>query len=265
MEAGTTTTNLTARLPILNPADYDLWLMRIEQYFLMTDYSLWEVIKNGNKVLKKTVGTVEHINSLYMTTKFKMSMTRQMSFFLGLQISQSPRGIFINQSKYASKVVKKYDMLTSKSVEIPMVEKSKLDEDLHGNAVDATLYHDMISSLIHLTSSRPDLIYVVCLCARMSMIAYVDADHTGCQDTRRSTSGSAQFLGASGKWNRGSIHLHQTFTKRKIQLLDRKARYEKHVSGNVETSGRGNGRVMVAKGIASISTSSSSGMISLTV
>ncbi|GKA91223.1 hypothetical protein Tco_0813093 [Tanacetum coccineum] len=47
MEAGTTTTNLTARLPILNPANYDLWLMRIEQYFLMTDYSLWEVIKNA--------------------------------------------------------------------------------------------------------------------------------------------------------------------------------------------------------------------------
>ncbi|GJX10439.1 hypothetical protein Tco_0200298 [Tanacetum coccineum] len=57
MEAETTTTTLTARLPILNPGDYDLWLMRIEQYFLMTDYSLWEVIKNGNKVLKKTVGT----------------------------------------------------------------------------------------------------------------------------------------------------------------------------------------------------------------
>ncbi|GJY91520.1 ribonuclease H-like domain-containing protein [Tanacetum coccineum] len=59
MEVGTTTTNLTARLPILNPADYDLWLKRIEQYFLMTDYSLWEVIKNGNKVLKRTVGIVE--------------------------------------------------------------------------------------------------------------------------------------------------------------------------------------------------------------
>ncbi|GJZ70105.1 putative ribonuclease H-like domain-containing protein [Tanacetum coccineum] len=59
MEAGTTTTTLTARLPILNPGDYDLWLMRIEQYFLMTDYSLWEVIKNGNKVLKKTVRETE--------------------------------------------------------------------------------------------------------------------------------------------------------------------------------------------------------------
>ncbi|GKD51629.1 hypothetical protein Tco_1280605, partial [Tanacetum coccineum] len=55
MEAGTTSTTLTARLPILNPGEYDLWLMRIEQYFLMTDYSLWEVILNGNKVLKRTV------------------------------------------------------------------------------------------------------------------------------------------------------------------------------------------------------------------
>ncbi|GJU53606.1 hypothetical protein Tco_1227320 [Tanacetum coccineum] len=61
IEVGTTTNNnLTARLPILNPGDYDLWLMRIEQYFLMNGYSLWEVIKNGNKVLKKMVGTVEH-------------------------------------------------------------------------------------------------------------------------------------------------------------------------------------------------------------
>nr|GEU75501.1 hypothetical protein [Tanacetum cinerariifolium] len=59
MEAGTSATILTVKLPILNPGEYDLWLMRIEQYFLMTDYSLWEVIKNGNKVLTKTVGIVE--------------------------------------------------------------------------------------------------------------------------------------------------------------------------------------------------------------
>nr|GEV88470.1 retrovirus-related Pol polyprotein from transposon TNT 1-94 [Tanacetum cinerariifolium] len=50
---------MTAKLPILNPGEYDLWLMRIEQYFLMTDYSLWEVIKNRKKVLKKTAGTSE--------------------------------------------------------------------------------------------------------------------------------------------------------------------------------------------------------------
>ncbi|GJS13569.1 retrovirus-related pol polyprotein from transposon TNT 1-94 [Tanacetum coccineum] len=101
-----------------------------------------------------------------ITIKFKMSMMGQMSFFLGLQISQSPRGIFLNQSKYASEIIKKYGLLISDSVYTPMVEKSKLDEDLQGKQVDATLYHGMIGSLMYLTSSRPDLIYAVCLCAR---------------------------------------------------------------------------------------------------
>ncbi|GJU47565.1 retrovirus-related pol polyprotein from transposon TNT 1-94 [Tanacetum coccineum] len=172
-----------------------------------------------------------------MTTKFKMSMMGQMSFFLGLQISQSPRGIFINQSKYASEIVKKYGLLTTDSVDTPLVEKSKLDEDLQGKQVDATLYRGMIGSLMYLTSSRPDLIYAVCLCARyqakptekhlqavkrifrylkgtinmglwyskdtgMSLTAYADADHAGCQDTRRSTSGSAQFLDYGFQFNK---------------------------------------------------------------
>ncbi|GJT49265.1 retrovirus-related pol polyprotein from transposon TNT 1-94 [Tanacetum coccineum] len=97
-----------------------------------------------------------------MTTKFKMSMMGQMSFFLGLQISQSPRGVFLNQSKYASENIKKYGLLTSDYVDTPMVEKNKLDEDLQGTPVDATLYRGMIGSLMYLT----DLIYAVCLCAR---------------------------------------------------------------------------------------------------
>ncbi|GJR39787.1 retrovirus-related pol polyprotein from transposon TNT 1-94 [Tanacetum coccineum] len=101
-----------------------------------------------------------------ITTKFKMSMMGQMSFFLRLQISQSPRGIFINQSKYASEIVKKYGLLTTDSVDTPVVEKNKLDDDLQGKQVDATIYHGMIRSLMYLTSSRPDLIYAVCLCAR---------------------------------------------------------------------------------------------------
>ncbi|GJX98877.1 retrovirus-related pol polyprotein from transposon TNT 1-94 [Tanacetum coccineum] len=161
-----------------------------------------------------------------MTTKFKMSMMGQMSFFLGLQISQSHRVIFINQLKYSYEIVKKYGMLTSNLVDAHTVEKSKLDEDLQGTPIDVILYHGMIGSLMYLTSSRPDLIYAVCLCAwyqakptekhlnavkrifrylkrtinmglwyskdtGMSMTTYADADHAGCQDTRRSTSGSA--------------------------------------------------------------------------
>nr|GEV04697.1 hypothetical protein [Tanacetum cinerariifolium] len=54
-KAGSTTTTLTAKLPILNQGEYDLWLIRIEQYFLMTDYSLWKVIKNDAKLLMEAI------------------------------------------------------------------------------------------------------------------------------------------------------------------------------------------------------------------
>ncbi|GJU73169.1 retrovirus-related pol polyprotein from transposon TNT 1-94 [Tanacetum coccineum] len=67
--------------------------------------------------------------SKIMCSKFKMSMMGKISFFLGLQISQSPRGIFLNQSKYALESLKKYGMESSDPVDTPMVEKSKLNED----------------------------------------------------------------------------------------------------------------------------------------
>ncbi|GJV27478.1 putative ribonuclease H-like domain-containing protein [Tanacetum coccineum] len=171
-----------------------------------------------------------HIFSKEMSSKFQMSMMGQMSFFLGLQVSQSPRGIFINQAKYALETLKKYGMDLSDPVDTPMVDRLKLDEDLMGIPVDQTRFRGMVGSLMYLTASRPDLVFAVCMCARyqakptkkhfeaikrvfrylkgtinmglwypkdnaMSLTAYADADHAGCQDSRRSTSGSAQFLG----------------------------------------------------------------------
>ncbi|GKF88795.1 hypothetical protein Tco_0262758, partial [Tanacetum coccineum] len=70
-----------------------------------------------------------------------------------LQFSQSPRGIFINQTKYALEILKKYDMDSSDSVDTLMVERTKLDEDLPGTPVDATRYRGIIGSLMYLTSS----------------------------------------------------------------------------------------------------------------
>ncbi|GJR01796.1 retrovirus-related pol polyprotein from transposon TNT 1-94 [Tanacetum coccineum] len=170
-----------------------------------------------------------------MFSKFKMSMMGKISFFLGLQISQSPRGIFLNQSKYALESLKKYGMESSDPVDTPMVEKSKLDEDLQGKAIDLTHYHGMVGTLMYLTASRPDLTFVVCMCARyqarpiekhlhavirifkylrgtvnrrlwypkdsfIALTAYADADHAGYQVTnyqvtRRRTSGSMELLG----------------------------------------------------------------------
>nr|GEY05600.1 hypothetical protein [Tanacetum cinerariifolium] len=124
-----------------------------------------------------------------------------------LLISQNPRGIFINQSKNALESLKKYDFESCDPVDTLMVEKSKLDEDKEGKAIDPSHYRGMTGTLLYLTASRPDLQFAICMCARyqarptekhdssVALIAFADADHAGCQDTRRSTSGSVQFLG----------------------------------------------------------------------
>ncbi|GJR38070.1 retrovirus-related pol polyprotein from transposon TNT 1-94 [Tanacetum coccineum] len=78
--------------------------------------------------------------SKIMCSKFQISMMGKLSFFLGLQISQSPRGIFLNKSKYALESIKKYGMETCEPADTPMVKKSKLDEDPQGKAVDPTRY-----------------------------------------------------------------------------------------------------------------------------
>nr|GEY87794.1 Gag-Pol polyprotein [Tanacetum cinerariifolium] len=148
-------------------------------------------------------------------------------------LKQAPRvclrGIFINQSKYALESLKKYGFESCDPVDTPMVEKSKLDDD-KGKAVDPSHYRGMIGTLLYLTASRPDLQFAICMCARyqarpiekhlhavkrifqylrgtvnrglwylkdslIALTTFTDVDHAGCQDTRRSTSGSLQFLG----------------------------------------------------------------------
>ncbi|GKA55673.1 retrovirus-related pol polyprotein from transposon TNT 1-94, partial [Tanacetum coccineum] len=91
-----------------------------------------------------------------------------------LLITQSSKGIFLNQSKYALESLKKYGMESSDPVDTPMVEKSKLDEDPQGKVVDLTHYRGMVGTLMYLTAN---------------------VDHAGCQDTRRSTYGIMQLLG----------------------------------------------------------------------
>ncbi|GJR87584.1 hypothetical protein Tco_0211595 [Tanacetum coccineum] len=95
-----------------------------------------------------------------------MSMMGEMTFFLGLQVNQSPRGIFINQSNYVLEILKKYGMETCDPVGTPMEIKDKLDLDQNGSPVDATKYRSMIGALMYLTSSRPDIVHATCLCAR---------------------------------------------------------------------------------------------------
>nr|GEY35765.1 hypothetical protein [Tanacetum cinerariifolium] len=112
-----------------------------------------------------------------------MSMMGKISFLLGLQISQSPRGIFINQSKYALESLKKYDFESCDPVDTPMVEKSKLDEarptEKHLHAVKR------IFRYLRGTVNR-GLWYLKDFL--IALTSFADADHAGYQDTCRSTS-----------------------------------------------------------------------------
>nr|GEZ14645.1 retrovirus-related Pol polyprotein from transposon TNT 1-94 [Tanacetum cinerariifolium] len=153
----------------------------------------------------------------------------ELKFFLGIQIHQSPRGIFINQAKYAQKILIKHGMTSCDSVGTPMATKH-IDADLSGTPVDQTKYRSMVGALMYLTASRPDIIHATFYCARyqakpsekhltavkqifqylkdtihmrlwyskdigFELTAFSDSDHVGCLDSRKSTSGGIQFLG----------------------------------------------------------------------
>ncbi|GJT79059.1 hypothetical protein Tco_1045784 [Tanacetum coccineum] len=84
----------------------------------------------------------------------------------GLQVYQSPRGIFINQSKYTLDILKMHGMEKCDNIGTPMATQPKLDADLSRTPVDQTKYHSMIGSLMYLTSSRPYLVHATCYCTR---------------------------------------------------------------------------------------------------
>ncbi|GKC09989.1 retrovirus-related pol polyprotein from transposon TNT 1-94 [Tanacetum coccineum] len=75
----------------------------------------------------------------------------ELKFFLGIQIRQSPHGIFINQAKYAQEILKKNGMTSCDSIGTPMTTKP-LDANLSGTPVDQMKYHSMVGELI--TSRR---------------------------------------------------------------------------------------------------------------
>ncbi|GJY43155.1 retrovirus-related pol polyprotein from transposon TNT 1-94 [Tanacetum coccineum] len=179
------------------------------------------IFGSTNPKLSKRFEKLRHI-------KFEMSMIGELKFFLGIQIHQSLRGIFINQVKYAEKILKKHGVTSCDSVGTPMATKH-LDANLSGTPVDQTKYRSMVGALMYLTASRPDIVHATCYCARyqarptkkhlrevnrifrylkntinkglwylkdigFKLTAFSDSDHVGCLDSRNSTSGGIQFL-----------------------------------------------------------------------
>ena len=165
-----------------------------------------------------------------MKSEFQMSMMGKLHFFLGLNIQQSNEGIFINQEAYTRKLLTRFGMDNCTNARVPMAHGTKLCPSLDSPAVDIQTYRSMIGSLLYLTASRPDIMFVVCYCARFQanprephqlaiknilryihkspslglwypaetpfyLHAYTEADLGGCHLDRKSTSGGCQFIG----------------------------------------------------------------------
>jgi hypothetical protein len=184
-----------------------------------------------------------------MESKFEMSMIGELSFFLGLQITQKSEGIFLSQEKYLREMLKRFQMEGSKAMGTPMVTGCKLSKDSDSPDVDQSSYRSMIGSLLYITASRPDIMHVVGIVGRyqatpkqshllvvkrifrylketmnyglwypknqnFQLSVYSDVDWANCMDERKSTSGGVFFLGDSlVAWlskKQGSISLSTT-------------------------------------------------------
>ncbi|GJT79722.1 putative ribonuclease H-like domain-containing protein [Tanacetum coccineum] len=161
-----------------------------------------------------------------MHEKFQMSSMGELTLFLGLQVEQKKDGIFICEDKYVAKILKKFGFTEVKTASTPMETQKPLLMDEDSEEVDVHMYRSMICSLMYLTSSRPDITFAVCACARyqvnpkvlhlyavkrifrylkgqpklglwypkdslFDLVAYTDSDYAGASLDRKSTTGGS--------------------------------------------------------------------------
>lgn len=91
--------------------------------------------------------------ALVMQKEFEMSMLGELTYFLGLQVQQNEDGIFLSQTKYLKKILKKNGMEDSKPVCTPIVTGCSLNINDESTAVHQPTYRSMIGSLLYLTST----------------------------------------------------------------------------------------------------------------
>jgi hypothetical protein len=167
-----------------------------------------------------------------MTDRFEMSMMGELKFFLGFQIKQLEDVSFLSQTKYTHDILKKFGMDKVKPIKTPMGTNGHLDLDMGEKSVDQKVYRSIIGYLLYLYASRPDIMLIVCMCARFQaaskkchmrsikriirylvltpnvglwypkgshfdLISYSDVDYARCKVDRKSTSRTCQFLGRS--------------------------------------------------------------------
>jgi hypothetical protein len=110
-----------------------------------------------------------------MESEFQMSMMGELTFFLGIQVKQTKQGTFVHQAKYTKELMKKFNMAELKPVSTPMSSAASLGPDKDDDAVDQREYRSIISSLLYLTATRPDIQFAVglCTCFQSSLALHI--------------------------------------------------------------------------------------------
>ncbi|GJT02972.1 putative RNA-directed DNA polymerase [Tanacetum coccineum] len=204
--------------------DQTLFIKRQKGHILLVQIYVDDIIFGSTK--KELCDEFEKL----MKDKFQMSSMGELTFFLGLQVQQKKKGIFISQDKYVHEILRKYNYTDVKSASTPTYLEKPLFQDGDVADVDEHLYRSMIRSLMYLIASRPDIMFAVCACARfqgslktshllavkrifrylkgkpslglwyskdspLELVAFTDSDYAGVTQDRKSTTGGCQFLG----------------------------------------------------------------------
>nr|GEU70365.1 putative ribonuclease H-like domain-containing protein [Tanacetum cinerariifolium] len=178
--------------------DHTLFIKRKKGDILLVQVYVDDIIFGSAK--KKLCVEFERL----MKDKFQMSSMRKITFFLGLQVKQKEDGIFISQDKYVAEVLRKFNFSNVKSTSTLVDTEKTLVKDADGDDVDVHLYRSMIGSLMYLTTSRPDIIYLkgqpklglwYPRDSPFELIAYTDSDYAGASLAIKSTTRGCQFLG----------------------------------------------------------------------
>ncbi|GKE54700.1 putative ribonuclease H-like domain-containing protein, partial [Tanacetum coccineum] len=197
------------------------WYETLANYLLSNGFNRGKI--DQTLFIKKQKGDI-------LLVHVYMSSMGELTFFLGLQVQQKEDGIFISQDKYVAEILKKFNYSDVKSASTLIDLEKPLVKDGDADDVDVHPYRSMIRSLMYLTASRPDIMFVVCACARFQvtpktshllevkrifrylkgkptlglwysrdspfeLVAYTDSNYAGATLDRKFTTGGCQFLG----------------------------------------------------------------------
>jgi hypothetical protein len=145
---------------VMGSVDKTFFTLKYDNDFLLVQVYVDDIIFGGSSHV--LVSSFQEM----MENEFQMSMMGELTFLLDIQVKQMKQDTFVHQTKYTKDLMKKFNMIELKPVSTPISMATTLDPDENGKAIDQREYRSMIDFLLYLMATRPDIQFMVCMCAR---------------------------------------------------------------------------------------------------